>query len=79
MGTNPTGQATTCAAAPCIDPGFAAVGGPTASNSYGSASSLATHPSFAWVAGFFNGNVNSFDSSVFDFFVRAVRAGSCGS
>jgi hypothetical protein len=78
MGTNPTGQATTCAAAPCIDPGFAAVGGPTAAG-YWSASTFVTSPGNAWVATFFNGFVNSFGKTVDDFFVRAVRAGSCGS
>ena len=43
-GLNATGQATTCSAVPCIDPDFAAVGGPTASSNYWSASSDATNP-----------------------------------
>ena len=78
MGTNPTGQATTCAAAPCIDPDFAAIGGPTAS-SYWSASSFAASPRRAWFAAFGNGNVGNDSFKSFDFFVRAVRAGSCSS
>jgi hypothetical protein len=82
MGTNPTGQSTTCSAAPCIDPDFAAVGGPTGSSLYWSASTGVTTPNFAWNASFFNGLVGSFansNSKTGDFFVRAVRAGSCGS
>ncbi len=78
MGTNPTGQATTCAGPPCIDPGFAAVGGPTASSGYWSASSDVTFPSGAWNAGFFDGR-EVIGSKAFDGFVRAVRAGSCSS
>jgi len=78
MGTNPTGQATACAVSPCIDYQFAALGGPTASLFYWSASSFATTPNNAWVAFFNNGIVgNGFKSN--DNFVRAVRAGSCSS
>jgi len=77
MGTNPTGQATTCSAQPCIDPDFAAVGGPTASSVYWSASSSATNPNFAWVASFSNGIVDGISIKALDWFVRAVRAGSC--
>ena len=76
MGTNPTGQATTCSVAPCIDPDFAALGGPTASSFYWSASSDATDPNGAWVASFGNGFVFNGFKTV-GFFVRAVRAGSC--
>jgi hypothetical protein len=75
-------QAATCFGAPCIDPAFAAVGGPTASSFYWSASTSVTSPGFAWVAFFTDGNVfNNVGnpSKTFDFFVRAVRAGSCGS
>jgi hypothetical protein len=79
MGTNPTGQATACAGPPCIDPDFAAVGGPTASSFYWSASALASSPSFAWGANFIGGNVFSNVNKALDFFVRAVRAGSCSS
>jgi hypothetical protein len=61
---------------PCIDPDFAAIGGLTASSSYGSASSVATNPFIAWFAGFNNGFVNN-SLKTNDFFVRAVRAGSC--
>jgi len=78
-GQNATGQATTCAGPPCIDPGFAAVGGPTASSHYWSASSFATNPNFAWFAYFLNGKVFSLNASnkTLGLFVRAVRAGSC--
>ena len=78
MGTNPTGQATTCAGPPCIDPGFAAVGGPTALSGYWSTSSDVTFPSGAWNAGFFDGR-EVIGSKGGDSFVRAVRAGSCSS
>jgi len=78
MGTNPTGQATICDIAPCIDPDFAAVGGPTALSIYWSASSFSTIPFNAWVANFNNGSVfGTLNSN--DFSVRAVRAGSCSS
>lgn len=71
------GQAQTCSAAPCIDPAFAAVGGPTASSGYWSASTYAGDPPFAWSAFFLNGNVtNNFKAGVVDY-VRAVRTGSC--
>jgi len=78
-GLNATGQATTCTAAPCIDPDFAAIGGPTASLIYSSASTNAANPNFAWHADFFDGDVNSdFDLlKTDDGPVRAVRAGSC--
>jgi len=76
MGTNPTGQATTCSAAPCIDPDFAAVGGPTASSLYWSASSGAPLPNNAWLAAFTSGFVSINNKTVAKF-VRAVRAGSC--
>jgi hypothetical protein len=78
MGTNPTGQATLCAAAPCVDPGFAAVGGPTASSFYWSASSSASNSMAAWDAEALSGFV-FVSPKTFDSFVRAVRAGSCGS
>ena len=70
------GQAATCNVSPCIDPDFAAIGGPTASSIYWSASSLATNPTSAWSASFINGFVNNVINAN-DFFVRAVRAGSC--
>jgi len=77
-GQNATGQATTCAAYPCIDPDFAAVGGPTRSGFYWSASTLATDPLGAWGAGFNWGGVwPMYKTSVG--FVRAVRPGSCSS
>jgi hypothetical protein len=69
------GQTTTCSLAPCIDPDFAAVGGPSfASN--GSASTDANNSDRNWVGIFYDGTVlNTIKSS--DFAVRAVRAGSC--
>jgi hypothetical protein len=83
-GTNPTGQATTCSAAPCIDPAFAALGVPstnaTASSFYWSASSYAPNPIGAWGADFSNGLVGAGTKTgggAFVHFVRAVRAGSC--
>jgi hypothetical protein len=79
MGTNPTGQSSTCGSVPCIDPRFALLAGPTASSFYCSASSFATSPNFAWGADFTNGNVNGFINKTGGNFVRAVRAGSCGS
>jgi len=78
MGTNPTGQPTTCSSAPCIDPGFAAIGGPTA-GSYWSASSRASQPDRAWLASFSYGNVSSGSPKTLDKNVRAVRDGSCSN
>ena len=76
-GSTATGQAMTCdTTGPCIDPAFAVLGGRTASSDYWSASSLATDPSFAWLAAFNIGLVVS-PSKTADIFVRAVRAGSC--
>jgi len=75
-GANPTGQATTCSAAPCIDPGFAAVGGPTASSDYWSESSSAPGPFTAWGASFALGDVGGFLKTD-GLAVRAVRTGSC--
>ncbi len=71
------GQARTCQYDdPCIDPDFAAVGGPTAAWFYWSASTFAGNPNYAWSTFFFGGfmfdNPKTADASV-----RAVRAGSC--
>jgi len=73
------GQATTCSPAqrPCIDPGFAMIGGPTASSFYWSASELAGNPLGAWLGLFDGGGVGPGSKSGVDAFVRAVRAGSC--
>jgi len=80
MGTNPTGQATVLIIGSSgLDPVFAAVGGPTASSFYWSASSGATSPNGAWFAGFDSGFVGNGASKSSDLFVRAVRAGSCSS
>jgi len=70
------GQAPTCSTPPCIDPGFAAVGGPTASSYYWSASTSAGGPGFAWFARFDDGTVGD-PLKTFGTYVRAVRAGSC--
>ncbi len=80
-GSTATGQVTTCdTTQPCIDPAFAVLGGRTASSVYWSASTFVTFPSFAWNALFSIGSVNgSVVNKTNDFFVRAVRAGSCGS
>jgi hypothetical protein len=70
------GQPLTCSAAPCIDPGFAAVGGPTASF-YWSASNYADDSHVAWGALFGDG-VAALGSKVSGVgYVRAVRAGWC--
>jgi len=80
MGMNRTRQTTTCSAAPCIDPDFAAVGGPTASSWYWSASSDVNNQGRAWLPAFSNGKVSSAFGNKTDVnFVRAVRAGSCSS
>jgi hypothetical protein len=72
------GQSLTCLSAPCIDPGFAAVGGPTASSDYYSASSFATNPNFLWTAVFQNGFTHDDSGKTGEAgFFRAVRAGSC--
>jgi hypothetical protein len=71
------GQATTCSAAPCIDPDFAAVGGPIALPFYWSASTFAVSPRFAWLADFNFGIVLFSNFKTNDRYVRAVRAGSC--
>ena len=76
-GLNETEQATTCSAPLCIDPDFAAIGGPTASWFYWSASSRAINPRAAWSARFNNGKVDDTFAKTNNFFVRAVRAGSC--
>ena len=77
-GLNATGQATTCAAAPCIDPQFAAVGGPTWPSSHWSASAAATSPGRHLVARFNSGELGSNEKRD-DLWVRAVRVGSCGT
>jgi len=83
LGMNLTGQPPTCSGSPCIDPRFAAIGGPTASfvsmgSRYWSASSTITLPIAAWYAHFSSGAVHISVKSD-DYFVRAVRTGSCSS
>jgi hypothetical protein len=70
------GQATTCSAAPCIDPGFAAVGGPTMSSYHWSVSTDAGDPTLAYYVAFEVGLVSKFFKTQ-GHWVRAVRAGSC--
>jgi hypothetical protein len=71
------GQATTCSAAPCIDPAFAAIGGPTGSSDCWSASTVAGYPNDAWDANFNVGVVVNYVGKASHIYVRAVRAGSC--
>jgi hypothetical protein len=78
-GLNETGQATICAADPCIDPDFAAIGGPTASSIYWSASGNAAFPSLGWSAVFHSGGTHFLTIKLNSYSVRAVRAGSCSS
>lgn len=82
-GTNPTGQSLTCSAITCVDPDFAAIGGPTAGSYYWSSLSAVQSElgvsDQAYLAAFFpEGGVRTFPKN-FEYFVRAVRAGSCGS
>jgi hypothetical protein len=69
------GQSPTCPSAPCIDPAFAAVGGPTASSDYWSVSAFI--PGSVWSAGFNDGFLRNGNPKTFEVSVRAVRAGSC--
>ena len=81
-GANATGQATTCAGPsvpPCIAPDFAAIGGPTASSIYWSASGNAAFPSLGWSAAFHSGGTHFLTIKLNSYSVRAVRAGSCSS
>jgi hypothetical protein len=71
------GQSSTCPAAPCIDPGFEAIGGPTVVGLYWSASSYAANPSVALLANSGLGEINFSNPKTISVSVRAVRAGSC--
>ena len=77
-GTNPTNQATTCNAAPCVDPGILAVGGPMASQLYYSETTETDGQflSFAWIANLLNGGISP-NGKMVAWNVRAVRVGSC--
>jgi hypothetical protein len=91
VGTNPTGQATTCdAVQPCADPAFAAIGGPIAPSYHWS--NVTAVPIYlvrfditvprldqAYVAFFSIGRANVANKKNLDAFVRAVRTGSCSS
>jgi hypothetical protein len=69
------GQAPTCSN-PCIDPEFAAVGGPIAGEFNWSASTIAGSPNDVWGADFGGGTV--FDGGKIELArLRAVRVGSC--
>ena len=70
------GQSATCPTPPCIDPGFAAVGGPTQASNYWSASTDSGNTSTAWNAYFGSGILFTVIKTG-DVFVRAVRIGSC--
>jgi hypothetical protein len=67
------GQAATCSAGPCIDPGFAAVGGATRNSAYWG--NRVDDPG-RYAAQFQNGNVFLFSHTT-NLFVRAVRTGGC--
>ncbi len=76
------GQATTCSGPPCIDPDFAAVGGPTAESAYWSATtkpSASAVPGTAWCAFAWFCFPVPMGMKTNDQFVRAVRAGGCTS
>ena len=70
------GQATTCSSAPCIDPDFAAVAGPTDSWWYWSVSTVAGNQGNAWYADFSLGLVDQRFKEQ-GMHARAVRTGSC--
>ena len=70
------GQATTCSAAPCIDPDFAALGGPTTASPYWSETTDSGNPTLAWAAGFDYGDVFQ-NPKASSHLARAVRVGSC--
>ena len=80
MGTNVTGQSTTCSAIPCLDPRFAPVAGPTPplfNLAYWSAQSRASIPQInAWAAELEPGTLYP-NNKLTPLRVRAVRAGSC--
>ncbi len=82
-GANPTGQSMICVDDPCIDPDFAAVGGPTASGNYWSATTVSATPTDAWgfVHHYFYEGFDNVYAGIkqSDNYVRAVRTGSCGS
>ena len=75
-GSNLAGQALICGSNPCVDPGFAALGGPTFSSLYWSASTIADDPAFGLPAYFTSGTVFPIPK-LLDNHVRAVRTGSC--
>jgi len=75
------GQSATCSAAPCVDPDFAAVGGPTVASFYWSSSSAYLPDNdFAYGVDFAAnppyGAVYQLHKSE-SWYVRAVRNGSC--
>lgn len=70
------GQVTTCSAAPCVDPDFAAVGGPTAPERHWSGSGYTGYPGLGWYALFNDGTAYN-ATQLITARLRAVRAGSC--
>lgn len=77
-GLNLTGQATTCAGAPCIDPDFFYIGGPQKTGFYWSWSDSIDDPGNAW-RGYFGEGTVSYREKWIASYVRAVRTGSCSS
>ena len=71
-----SGQDGVCGAPPCIDPAFAAIGGPTASTDHWSVSSIPNFPGVAWLASLGSGLVYG-DGKAFAHSARAVRTGPC--
>ena len=72
---NPTGQSENCVAAPCIEPLFAAVGGPTSLSAYWTTSVDVTGR--PWPANFEYGAASANHANWLHNKIRAVRAGSC--
>ncbi len=71
-------QAKSCSATPCIDPDFAAIGGPTSSwGGYWSTSRWKAEPRRAYLAYVRVGSVWNHEDGVNYKNVRAVRGGSC--
>ena len=75
-GMNSTGQVLTCASDPCVDADFAAIGGPTFSSLYWSASTFADEAASGLSAYFTTGTVFEIPK-LLDYHARAVRTGSC--
>lgn len=71
------GQSGSCFTAPCVDPAFAAVAGPTVENRYWSSTTDLLDPSLAWYASFnLPGTVDGLTKMGLSY-ARAVRPGAC--